>query len=110
MKTMLIALLVGIICLLTAGCVSRAASKSNPEDAKLIQQACEAVLPATFTGPAKFTHHNQYFEIEIEAEGLRRVDGAWSFTWLHYKRTSHFPIFSGLTWSSTGEITLGKRE
>ncbi|MBX3751390.1 MAG: hypothetical protein KF897_15030 [Opitutaceae bacterium] len=107
MKTIL---LLGIACLLVGfltGCVT--AKKTSAPDMQLIQAALDVGVPPTHTGYANFVHANQYFEITIEADGLRRDEAGWHFTWLTYERKSHFPIFSGLTWSSTGKITLGKK-
>jgi hypothetical protein len=102
MKTVRVLAAMSLLCLLF-GC------QSAPQATSLIEKVLNAALPDTHTGAAKFSHANQYFTIEIEAAGLRKENGRWSYTWLTYERKSHFPIFSGLTWGSTGKITLGTK-
>jgi len=106
LSSFILVLLASLILTGLTGCVTKGATG---DDVTLIQRACDAALPKAFTGYAKFAHKNQYFDLTIEADGLKRDDTGWHWTWLTYQRTSHFPIFSGLTWSSTGEITLGRK-
>lgn len=107
MKTLLLLAFAGLLVGFLTGCVT--AKNASGQAPQFIQTALDAALPPTHTGAASFTHANQYFEIAIEADGLRRDEAGWHYTWLTYERKSHFPIFSGLTWSSTGRITLGKK-
>jgi hypothetical protein len=102
MKTVRILAAMSLITLLF-GC------QSAPSGASLIERVLNAALPETHNGPAKFSHANQYFTIDVEAEGLKKENGRWVYTWLTYERKSHFPIFSGVTWASTGKVTLGTR-
>lgn len=96
-KTTAMLCVAAILCL--AGCMS----------APPIQKILDDVLAPSFTGPAHFSHTNDYFSVIIDAGNLRRVEGRWSWDWLEYERQSHFPIFSGLTWSSTGKVRVGQR-
>lgn len=68
-----------------------------------VQKALDAVLPPGFSGPAHVSHRNAYFDISIDAGGLKRTEKGWTWEWLTYERNSHFPL-----WSSTGKISLGK--
>lgn len=92
---------------LSAGCISSKGGKSD--ESSLVQDALDALLPPTFTGYASGEHKNQYFTIKLEADGLRRTEKGWTWTWLTYNRQSNFPLFPGFNWSSTGEVTLGRR-
>lgn len=106
MKTpALVALLLAAAAVLfLAGCVTgRRASADGP----LIQTVLAAMLPADFAGPVHLEHRNQYFTIVIDAANVRRVDDKWTWEWLEYERTSSIPLFSGVTWSSTGKVRLG---
>jgi hypothetical protein len=94
-----------VLLLAGAGCASRPADSGS-----FIQGVLNAVLPDDFKGPAQFSHANQYFTIDVTAGGLAKVNGRWTYTWLEYDRKSHFPIFSGLTWGSTGKVRLGERK
>jgi hypothetical protein len=77
-------------------------------DSTLIQPLLDKLLPADFSGPIDVEHSNQFFTISIQAGNVRKQDGRWVWDWLSYERKSHFPIFSGLTWSSTGKVHLGQ--
>jgi hypothetical protein len=110
MKRFLLCSLLTAHCLFgLSACVSRpAATPGATPDAKaltapsIVQKVMDAALPATLTGYAKFTVENQYFDIIVEGDGLKRTPDGWEFTWLTYTRKSHFPF-----WSSKGEVTLG---
>lgn len=104
MKTLLLVSLAAALVAFLAGCATATTQRS---DSSLIQTVFEKMLPADFSGPVKLEHRNQYFTITIEAGAVRRVGERWTWDWLTYERQSHFPIFSGLTWSSTGKVRLG---
>lgn len=107
MKIALALLLVGLAAFF-AGCRSK--PNSAPQDTVLVQRALDAIVPRSHEGYFKGVHKNQYFDLEVEADGLKWSETAgWTWTWLTYNRTSHFPLFSGLTWSSTGQVTLGRK-
>lgn len=77
-------------------------------DSAWLQKALDTVLPPTFTGYIKASHHNDYFTLDFEGDGLRRTDQGWKWDWLAYNRRSHLPLFSGWNLSSTGQVLLGK--
>ncbi len=104
MKLLVIAILATACVAFLAGCVSSTATRG---DASLIQSLFDKLLPADFTGPARLEHRNQYFRIVIDAGDVRRVGDSWTWSWLEYTRESSFPIFSGLTWGSSGKVRLG---
>lgn len=105
-KLLLLFSIIAAACLFS-GCAT------NPNGAKksdqvLILEAIESVMPPNHTGYAKFAHNNGVFTIHIEADGLKRTADGWRWTWLTYNRTSSFTI-GGVGWSSSGEITLGRK-
>lgn len=110
MKNMLTlaSLVIGfVLCLVVSGCAT--ASSSTQSDASLIQSVMTKLIPSDFSGPIELTHTDQYFSISIRGENVRRnSDGKWTWDWLEYDRSSHFPVFSGVQWSSTGKVRLGK--
>ena len=100
--------LVGLLSLfLLPSCASAPAAAAG--DTALVQKALDALLPPTFIGHVRGVHRNQYFELELEGDGLARTEHGWTWTWLTYRRQSHFPLFAGLTWASSGEVTLGNK-
>jgi hypothetical protein len=101
----LLVLLTGFILGFFTGCAT--ASKGDAEDANLIQRIFTKLLPADFAGPVHLEHRNQYFSITIDGVNVRQVDGRWTWDALSYARNSHFPLFSGVTWSSSGRVNLG---
>lgn len=109
MKTTIILTFVALALGFLTGCQTAKSSNGTKMHGSVIQVALSSVLPSTHTGYAKFVHANQYFTLSVEADGLECVEGVWKYTWLTYNRQSHFPIFSGLTWASTGDVTLGKK-
>ena len=104
MKTILLASLALCLVAFLAGCATASAQKS---DASLVQSVLGKMLPGDFAGPVHLEHRNQYFTIVIDAGDVRRVGDKWTWRWLTYERNSHFPLFSGLAWSSTGKVRLG---
>lgn len=89
-----------------AGCATTAKTGAAP--VPLVQGVLDKLLPADFAGPVDVSEVNQYFTITIKAGNVHRTaDGKWTWDWLEYERNSHFPIFSGLTWGSTGKLRLG---
>lgn len=106
MKTpaILVLILAVAALLFLSGCITgRRASADGP----LIVTVLDAMLPADFSGPVHLEHRNQYFTIVIDGADVHRVEGKWTWTWLEYERTSSIPLFSGVTWSSTGKVRLG---
>lgn len=109
MKTFILLALACFLIGYLTGCQTVKDTPSAKVHGTVIQVVLTKALDPSHTGYAKFVHANQYFTIVVEADGLKCEDGVWRYTWLTYNRQSHFPIFSGLTWSSTGEVTLGKK-
>lgn len=105
MKKMLLLSLIAIAAFLT-GCAT--ATRGTQSDATLIQSVLDKLLPADFNGPIELSHANQYFDLTIRgADVHKNAGGQWTWTWLEYERNSHFPIFSGVQWSSSGKVRLG---
>jgi hypothetical protein len=106
MQTLIPLILAALIVAFFAGCAT--AGRTQSTDATLIQGVLDKMLPPDFAGPIDVSHVNQYFTIAIKAGNVHRnADGKWTWDWLEYERNSHFPLFSGLTWSSTGKVRLG---
>jgi hypothetical protein len=89
-----------------SGCASSSAAGG---EAKILQRVLSEVLPPDFSGPVHLEHRNQYFDLAIDAGGVRQAGGVWQWDWLEYERKSHFPLFSGLAWASSGRVRLGAR-
>lgn len=99
--------IVGFLLGFVTGCATVSATG---EDSKIVQAVLEKLLPSTFVGPVHLEHRNQYFDLTVDADNVRKgADGQWVWDSLTYERQSHFPIFSGLTWSSTGKVRLGAK-
>ena len=73
-----------LLAALASGCASL--GSGTPSSRALIDQALDATLPPSFTGPAKVRHRNPYFPVEIEAEGLKRTELGWTWRWRTYRR------------------------
>lgn len=73
-----------VVALLFSGCASINRTADNAR--VTIQKVLDAMLPATFTGTAHVEHSNAYFNVTIDAGGLRRTEAGWQWSWLVYKR------------------------
>lgn len=107
MSAPLISLLLAALALaFLAGCATRAVASSEES---LVQALLDKVLDPTWVGDADIERHDSYFDWHVTAGNLHRNQetGRWTWDWLVYERKSHFPLFSGLTWSSTGKVRLG---
>lgn len=105
MTTLIPLILAALAVAFFAGC---ATAVKSPASGTMLQGVLDKIVPADYAGPAEFSESNQYFTITIKAGNLHRAtDGKWTWDWLEYERNSHFPIFSGLTWGSTGKVRFG---
>jgi hypothetical protein len=90
-------ILLTIALLLCAGCASL--GKRAEQSRVIIQQALDAVLPASFTGDAHFSTTITYgafpVRVTLRCGGLKRTEKGWEWVWLSYNGSS--PI-SETTW------------
>lgn len=106
MKILLLLVLLAAVAFL-AGCASRGATSNN---SPIIQRVLTEALPAGHEGYAKFEWRGQYLTIVGEGDGFKlNAAGEWTFTWLTYHRHLNVPWFSGLSYSTSAEVTLGKK-
>jgi photosystem II stability/assembly factor-like uncharacterized protein len=89
----LLLIVLAIVALCTSGCSTTGAEARAP-----IQQILNAALPDDFTGDVEFVHKNPSVDVTIQAGGLRKTDGRWTWTWLRYRRNGRV---------SHGAITFG---
>lgn len=91
----IIRLLSVLACLAFVGCSSVDLAEKN---GSFVQKALDKTLPASFTGRFEGGHKNVYFDFEIVADGLKRTELGWTWSYLKYKRNGRF---------SSGWIVLG---
>lgn len=64
----------------------------------LVQQALDKLLPADFTGDFKGGYKiPAYLSINIEAQGLRRTEKGWTFTYADYTRDGPMMSYAHFT-------------
>ncbi len=87
-----------------AGCVTRPGASEH----SLLQGVLDKFIAPEWQGDAEFVRTDQYLDWDVKVGNLRKTkDGRWTWDWLVYERKSHFPIFAGMTWNSTGKVRLG---
>lgn len=106
LKTLLLSIcLACAVVALVASCAT--VPKAKDSDFSLVQTLLDVALSDNFTGNFSLQRSHQYIDWDIRAGNLRKENGKWAFDWLTYERRAHFPIFSGLTWSSTTKGAFG---
>lgn len=72
-----------LVCLSLTGCVSS-------DQSGKVQNFLNTALPSEFTGDAHVEHFNPWFDITIDAGGLRKTNGRWEWDSLNYIRHDRF--------------------
>lgn len=95
--------------LLFTGCATvNKAAVSTANSVAEVRDAFNSLLPPDFNGPIKLSRRDAYFNISIEAKGVHKVNGVWSWTYVHYQRMTSLPILPGAPWKSDVDVELGQ--
>lgn len=99
-------LIVAAFALLFAGCAT--VVKDVTDNVALVRDAFNSLLPPDFNGPVHLSRHDAYVNVSIDAKGVHQVNGAWTWTYVHYVRMTSLPILPGTPWKSDVDIQLGQ--
>jgi hypothetical protein len=99
-----------LLAILFAGCAHQpvpAPSQDNLSSSR-IQQILSRLLPSDFSGDAKLSETGSYLTLVIEVGNLHKNDKQeWTWDWIDYQRTFHFPLFFGMPYKQEGKVRLG---
>lgn len=91
-------IIVLLIALILAFFLSGCGTTGVNNQGAIVQRILDEILPPNFTGKVFIYHKNPWLDGTIEASGVKKVDGFWSFDWFTYKRQGRV---------SQGDIRLG---